>query len=349
MTGSLPAVVFKLVVFAIFTVLVTGMLAAVIGNYDPFNAYYDVDVEFSDATGLLRNDVVKIAGVNVGKVTGARISREPGKEDIAEVTVQVRSDVDLPSDVRAAIRFRNLLGQRMVVFYPGDRGSAPMPKDGRARVPVAQTTPAFDLSVVFNNLRPVLQNLDPEDANVVSRAIVEIFSGREAQTQRTIAQLADLAETLGDRGPVAAELVADLDVVVTNLAQREAELRSVLGSFDQLMATLAGRSGELGRVVDNVGSMSQATAALVAENRPGLDQMIAQLRDILAVASAQRAELDTALKALPGATHGLLRATTYGEWANLIGVCVDGVGCPEAEGTAGAMAHIFAPAAGVRR
>ena len=34
-----------------------------IGNIQPFTRFYDVKAEFSDATGLLNTDVVKVAGV----------------------------------------------------------------------------------------------------------------------------------------------------------------------------------------------------------------------------------------------------------------------------------------------
>ncbi|MEO7295506.1 MAG: MlaD family protein, partial [Candidatus Limnocylindria bacterium] len=74
MRGSLRPFLIKLALFVVFTTTVTAMLAAVIGNIQPFTDFYEMKAEFTDATGLLRNDLVKVAGVNVGKVTGAEVA-----------------------------------------------------------------------------------------------------------------------------------------------------------------------------------------------------------------------------------------------------------------------------------
>ncbi len=353
MTGSLRVIVVKLLVFAAFTLAVTGLLAAVIGNLQPFTPFYEVKAEFSDATGLLETDVVKVAGVTIGKVAGAEVESGRGGAKAA-VTLLVERHVTLPRNVRASIRFRNLVGQRMVVLArdTDEPDAPPLPKDGSGVIPLQQTSPAFDLGVVFNNLQPVLERFNPDDANIVARALVAAFSGREEQTQRMIADLADLAETLGDRGPVAADLVTNLNSVVGSLNERDAELRSLLSSFDLLMQTLGGRSVELARAVDDVGFVSEAFADILAENRPGLDEAIAQLQAILAVAESHKDDLDATLANLPGNTHGLNRATTYGEWANLNAVCVDGFcesGFDSATVRGGGLPDILRAAIGGRR
>lgn len=325
MIGSLRVVLVKLIVFAVLTMFVTGLLAAVIGNIQPFTDFYRVDAEFTDATGLLKADVVKIAGVNVGKVEGAEV-----RGDKALVHMSVRKDVTLPATVRAAIRYRNLVGQRMVVLAraPGAAERPSLPKNGKAKIPVAQTSPAFDLGVVFNNLQPVLQSLNPEDANVVARAVVQIFSGRETELQTMIADLADLATTLGDRGPVVAKLITNLNVVVSNLAQHDGELRSILSSFDAVLTALSSRSTELARAVTNLGDASNGLADIVQGNRPALDQAIGQLAAVLDVVAKRKSELDATLKALPNTTHALNRATTYASFTNLNIVCLNGAGSP---------------------
>lgn len=326
MTGSLRSVILKLAIFTAVTLSLTGLLAAVIGNIQPFTRFYDVKAEFSDATGLLNTDVVKVAGVTVGKVSGAEVKiDERTGEARALVTLAVKEAVDIPRSAVASIKFRNLLGQRMVVITRAeDVPQTPLlPKDGRAVIPLAQTRPSFDLGIVFNNLKPVLSTLQPEDVNTVSRALVQVFGGREERVQRMVSDLADVTEALGSRGAVVTELVANLGGVAKTIASRDTELRSVIDSLDQIVATLGDRSDEFARAADNLGVASAGTARVIADNRPGLDRTIAQLADILEVVDRNRADLDAALVALPKATHALSRATTYGKWANLNIVCLN--------------------------
>ncbi len=58
----------KLTLFTVVTVIVTSGLAAIIGNFKFFSSPYVVTAQFEDATGLLQGDVVKAAGVTIGRV-----------------------------------------------------------------------------------------------------------------------------------------------------------------------------------------------------------------------------------------------------------------------------------------
>ena len=342
MTGSLRITILKLAAFTAITLSLTGLLAAVIGNIQPFTRFYDVRAEFTDATGVLNTDVVKVAGVTVGKVASSEVVID-GRSGRAKAVVllRVRKDVTIPNNARAAIRFRNLLGQRMVVIARDTRRPvAPaLPRDGKALIPLERTSPAFDLGIVFNNLRPVLQSLDAKSVNTVSRAIVQIFSGREAELQGMVANLADVSDALAKRGPVVTELVTNLSSVASTVAAHDDELSSVLASLDELVGTLGNRSAELARAVDNLGVASAGTARLLRENRPGLDNTIAKLAVVLDMLARQKADLDAALRTLPATAEALNRATTYGEWANLNGVCINGI-C--AEGFSSDAAGVYA-------
>jgi phospholipid/cholesterol/gamma-HCH transport system substrate-binding protein len=222
----------------------------------------------------------------------------------------------------------------VVITRDAERPGAPaFPKNGKALIRLSRTSPAFDLGLVFNNLRPVLRTLDPNDVNTVSRAILKIFAGREGRIQQMVADLADVAGSLGDRGPIVTELVTNLSQVATTIADRDGELRSILGSLETVVSTLGDRSDEFARAVDNLGVASEGTAEVIANNRPGLDQSIAQLQELLARLAAHRSDLDRALRALPDTTYALNRATTYGRWANLSvcinEICAEGFGRPQ--------------------
>src|SRR5438067_12577194 len=105
----------KLAGFVAVRAVFTAYLAFTIGTTHPFRHTYHLTATFNDATGLLRDDNVKIAGVVVGKVSSVKV-----RDGRADVGFAVRKSVKLPSDSRAAIRWRNLIGQRYVYLYPGE-------------------------------------------------------------------------------------------------------------------------------------------------------------------------------------------------------------------------------------
>src|SRR5207237_5038992 len=106
---SIPRVVAKLVAFFALCTVLTGYLAFTIGNIHLFQHTYTLTATFDDATGLLRDDNVKVAGVVVGKVTSVQIDQ--GR---AKVGFSVKDSVKVPIDSQAAIRWRNLIGQRYI-------------------------------------------------------------------------------------------------------------------------------------------------------------------------------------------------------------------------------------------
>ena len=162
----------KLTVFTIFTIIVTFWLASVIGKLSPFKDTYELNAEFTDATGILNGDAVKIAGVPVGKVVSFQVD-----EGRAIVTMEIEGDVEVPTNSSFDIKFLNLLGQRVVNINPAEEPSSEVYQPGET-VPETQTSPALDLSVVFNNLRPLIQSTNPEDINTVARTVLAVFKGR---------------------------------------------------------------------------------------------------------------------------------------------------------------------------
>ena len=83
----------KLAIFTAFTIFVTMALASIIGNISLFGDAYQCKAFFSDAIGVLAGDLVKIAGVNVGKVVSIET-----RGDNAIVTMQIDTDYQIPKN-----------------------------------------------------------------------------------------------------------------------------------------------------------------------------------------------------------------------------------------------------------
>src|SRR5438067_13339880 len=94
----------KVLAFLLVSVVFTIGLAMKIGNLQLFSHTYGLSAVFSDASGVFKGDDVKLAGVDVGRVTGTEI--ENGK---AVVRFDVNKDVKLTTDSIVAIRWRNVL------------------------------------------------------------------------------------------------------------------------------------------------------------------------------------------------------------------------------------------------
>ncbi len=309
----------KLSVFTLFTILVTYWLASIIGNFNPFRDTYTVRAVFSDATGILNGDLVKIAGVDVGKVLGFEVV-----DGEAVVTLEVDDSVELPRDVRADIQFRNLLGQRVVNLYRPESPSNDILQDGDV-IPVTQTEPALDLSVVFNNLRPLIQSTDPEDINTVAQAVLDVFEGREDQFAGILRNLGRVTNTLADRDQRLARLVVDLNRLTEVLNRRSGSIRTGLRQFVELMEALADMTPQIEQVIDQLDGASTKFGRLLARNHANLNQELSDLATLLQIVEENLGPLDRVAKNLKEVLLATARTQSYGRFWNLYIVNL----CPE--------------------
>ena len=309
----------KLAVFTIFTIIITFWLASIIGKLSPFKDTYELSARFTDATGILNGDPVKIAGVEVGKVTSFQVD-----EGEAIVDMEIEGDIEIPKNSFFDIKFLNLLGQRVVDIRPAEVPSTEIYAEGET-VPITQTTPALDLSVVFNNLRPLIQSTNPEDINTVARTVLAVFKGREDDLAGILGNLGNLSETLSARDGRLARLVSDLDELTRILNKQSGNIKIGLRNFTEFMESLADVTPRIERVVDQLNSASTKFGGVVNRNRSNLDQELADLKTLLDIINDELGPLDRIAKNLKEVLLATARTQSYGRWWNLYVVNF----CPE--------------------
>ncbi|HWC15172.1 MAG TPA: MlaD family protein [Actinomycetota bacterium] len=316
------ATAIKLAIFTVFTILITFALASIIGKLSPFDDTYQVSARFTDATGILNGDPVKIAGVDVGKVVSFEV-----QQGEAIVTMELSGDVDLPENVRAEIAFRNLLGQRIVNLVRPDVPSSE-PLEAGATIPIQNTEGALDLSVVFNNLRPLIQSTNPEEINLVSRAVLEVFKGREGDVAKILGNFAEITDELSAKDQRLARLVTNLDRLTQVLNRQSGSIRSGVGRFGELMESLGDATPTIERVVDQLDTASTKFGGILVRNRANLDQELEDLETVLAIIGDELGPLDVIAKNLKEILLATARSQSYGKWWNLYvpNFCPEGAG-----------------------
>ena len=104
----------KLLIFIVVTTMATGVLVVTIGNVT-FGSSRSYQAEFVDATGVVKGDDIRIAGVKVGVVKEIEIVERTH----AMVTFSVQDETTLSKATHASIRYRNLVGQRYISLTEG--------------------------------------------------------------------------------------------------------------------------------------------------------------------------------------------------------------------------------------
>lgn len=303
--------VIKLVAFFAVCAVFTAYLAFTIGNIHLFEHTYKLSASFDDATGLLRDDNVKVAGVVVGKVDSVKIDQ--GK---AKVTFAVKDSVKVPSDSEAAIRWRNLIGQRYIYLYPGTAST--VLKGGDT---VAKTRSVVDVGELFNRLGPIVQAIDPHQVNTFLDAIVQALDGNTNKIRQSIDDLAVVAQSLGSRDQEIGRLIDNVNTVAGAINDRDAQIRQVLDNLVAISQTFSQNTDVLNTAVTELGDFSDNFGSLLANNQSQIDRIIGNLNTITDEVRVKLPVVDSILGGLDTAAKTLFNASRYGEWLNQVIPC----------------------------
>jgi phospholipid/cholesterol/gamma-HCH transport system substrate-binding protein len=299
----------KLLIFILVTTVATGFLAVTIGNLS-FSASKQYKAVFTDATGVVKGDDIRVAGVKVGSVEDVDVTDRTR----ALVTFKVEEDQKLTDSTFAAIRYRNLVGQRYIALTQGVGGPATL--DEGETIPVGRTRPALDLTVLFNGFKPLFEALSPADVNKLSYEIVTVFQGEGGTLESLLSHTASVTSTLAGRDQVIGQLITNLNETMVTLGNRDAELSDLLVKLRRFVSGLNGDREAILGSLDSVSNLAVQTSDLVTGIRPGLTTDVKQLRKVAGTLDANKAEIDRALQVLPVKLDKIGRTATYGSWFN---------------------------------
>src|SRR5215216_2430908 len=111
---------------------------------------YRFHTSFAEVGQLALEADVRISGVPVGKVKTITPDKRTGRADV-EIQLQSRY-APLPSDARAILRQKTLLGETYVELTPGTRVAPKIPEDGV--LPQGRVSETVELDEIFRAFDP---------------------------------------------------------------------------------------------------------------------------------------------------------------------------------------------------
>jgi phospholipid/cholesterol/gamma-HCH transport system substrate-binding protein len=285
----------------------------------PFVPHYEVKAAFAGANDLRPGSPVRIAGVEVGKVTSVEPLHQGGEG--ALVTMRIK-DAGRPvhSDATAKIRPRIFLEGNFFVDLTAGSPSAPELRDGDT-IPVNQTATPVQLDQVLTSLqsdtRADLRTLLREYASALDGNGAKGFNASipywepaykngalvaEAMLGQTGHDLSGYVKNAGataaalDRdGETLKALVTDFRVTAGAFAREQDNLRAALGELPDTLRAAYPALGALNQAFPPVRRLARELLPGVRSSVPAIDAslpFIAQLRALVAPAELRGLSAD---------------------------------------------------------
>jgi len=346
---------FKAGVLAITTLLLFAYFGFTKAN--PFANPYELKAMFHDVQNLQPRSVVRMAGVEVGKVTKV----EPKGGDAAEVTMELRDDaLPLHEDARAQIRSRILLeGNFFVDIQPGSPSAGEL--DDGSTLPITQTASTVTLPEILDTLdsdvRTDLQTFLHEYGTVALRrggakafnraidsfepayrygaltndALLGVDPGHDVQRvlrgqQKTFAALSSNPAALK-------ELVTDLNTTAGAIAAEDTSLEAAVPALRDTLRVGYPALGELNAALPTLRVFAREATPGVRSSVPALDAAIPWFRQARGL--VQQSELKGLAADLRQAVPSLVRLNSrlipFLEQVRALSSCTNHVLVPFAE------------------
>jgi phospholipid/cholesterol/gamma-HCH transport system substrate-binding protein len=297
--------------FAVVTGLLTLFIAAQITGTS-FGDRYRLVGTFDDVTGLLEGDLVKVAGTPVGRVTGIGVT-----DGRAEVTVAVDDGVRLPRDSTMSIRWRNMIGQRMVYLEPG-RSTAMLEPGDR----VTRTRSVVDLGELVNGLGPLTRNLDPGQLNQLLNAFAKALDGNTGDINVLITDLDGLTRTFAARSQAISQMTKDYSTVSGAIARRDRQIAQSVDNLAELTEFFAGNTRILDEAVVEISGVTTNLNAVLGGNEERLGRTIRSLSRFTGTARVNIDKLEQVVRQLPPAMRALFQTFNGGHFMRTTALCL---------------------------
>jgi phospholipid/cholesterol/gamma-HCH transport system substrate-binding protein len=311
--AAVPSSAWKTAVFGAVTIVLLGLLATLIGNisFEPTDTYAG---RFTDATGVLKGDRVRVAGVEVGSVRDVRIVNAGDGRKHALIEFAVRKDVPVLDSAHLQLRYENIVGQRYLAIEE---------KAGHGRrVPAGttfgldQTSPALNLTELFNGFQPLLRALNPEQMNKLSYEIVRAFQGEASSIGALLRDTASLTSTLADKDAVIGRLVGNLNDVLATIDARDEQLTALVVQFRDLMTGLSSDRKTVAIQLPKLDQLLAESSDFVHDVRPSLASTLAALAKVAHQLGVDQRAFAASLQEIPSKMRMMARTGSYGSWFN---------------------------------
>ena len=199
---------------------------------------YNVNIAFPEATGLQKNLDVRASGITIGKVRDVDVDTRTSRT-LARLAID-KEYAPLPSDMKAILRTKTLLGETFVELTPGTRGAKKIEDGGRLRD--AQVAETVELDELFQTYDPTTRRAIQMWQQELGRGV----QGRGENINNALGQLPEFADSASDllevlyrqEGAVRG-LVRDTGAVYEALTRDEGKLTSLVRNSHELFSQTA--------------------------------------------------------------------------------------------------------------
>ena len=271
--------------FRILVVLVLAMLlsacdfsiskAPLPGGADVGDDPMTVHVKFPDVLDLVPQSTVRVNDVTVGKVTDIELDGY-----VADVTLQLRNDVDLPDNAEAEIRQTSLLGEKFVSLNAPESPSPNKLSDGDD-IALSSTNRNPEVEEVLGALSLLLNGGGVAQLKTISSELNKALEGREDSARGVLTQLRVFMKQLDDNKGDIVTAIESLNRLAESANKQKPAIESALDDLPQALDSLNSQRADLIKMLKALGKLGNVGTRVIKASKTATIDALTELQPVL--------------------------------------------------------------------
>lgn len=297
----------QLTIFAIVTVVAMVAMAIYYVKLPAMAGVgrYAVQLNLPNTGGLYQNANVSYRGVNVGKVTGVRLT-----ESGVQAELSINSDAKIPASSNAAVRSVSAVGEQYVEFTPQPDGPSGDLHNGSV---VTSDDVPVEISSVLDQANALLDKVGDTKLRALMDEAFTAFNGTAENLRRLLDSMVLLVDDADKNTGVTIDLVKQAGPLLATQSATSDEIRAWTANVTKVTDQLRANNPEITGILQKGPSTASKSQDLFAS----MDETLPMLISNLGVASKTLAvylpNLQQVLVIYPRLIDALLTALNAGD------------------------------------
>ncbi|MGH3724168.1 MAG: MlaD family protein [Mycobacterium sp.] len=287
-------------------VIAVGVVAALIGTLLLVKqlgiGYRQFTAEFLQAAALRPGNIVTVAGVQVGSVTGIRLVG-----DRVEARFRVRDNIPVGHESRAAIKITTLFGSRYVDLRPAGAG---IPAD--RRIDLQHTDVPYDLQAALADSTRTFEQVDADRIASSLDVLGAQLDGLPAVVPQAMENVRALSSVIAQRREQLGTLLTSTENVTSMLRRQQSDIGTFIHQGQELVGEFVARSVAFHAMMRSLQSIVNSLHSIVVQDHRALDDVIHTMDELSGKLAEQDALLRNLLQIAPVPIREIANATGFG-------------------------------------
>jgi phospholipid/cholesterol/gamma-HCH transport system substrate-binding protein len=235
-----------------------------------------VTVMFRDVLDLVPQSTVKVNDVSVGMVTDIDLDGY-----VAEVTLELRRDTELPDNAVAELRQTSLLGEKFVSLSAPEEGASDNPLEDGDIIDLDRSGRNPEVEEVLGALSLLLNGGGVAQMKTIASELNKALEGREGAARSVLTQIEELMTQLDDNKGDIVDAIESLNRLAISVNDQTGSIDAALEELPSALTSLDKQRDDLVRMLQALNKLGDVGVRVIKASKDATIESFRQLAPVL--------------------------------------------------------------------